>query len=47
MASNLGKRYRCPECGTEILCAKAGEGSLTCCGEPMVEKEMPTMESSD
>jgi hypothetical protein len=26
--SQLGKRYRCEECGTEILCTKAGEEEL-------------------
>ena len=26
MASQLGKRYKCPTCGTEILCIKAGPG---------------------
>ncbi|MCJ7743829.1 MAG: hypothetical protein MUO99_04630, partial [Dehalococcoidales bacterium] len=26
VASQLGKRYRCKVCGTEVLCVKAGEG---------------------
>ena len=47
MASLLGKRYRCPKCGTEALCTKAGQGKLTCCGQPMVEQEMKPGPSSD
>ncbi len=29
--SKLGKRYKCEVCGTELLCTKAGEGTLVCC----------------
>jgi len=31
----LGKRYKCEECGTEGLCTKAGEGHPTCCDKDM------------
>ena len=35
MAVNLGKRYECETCGTQVLATKAGDGELNCC-----EKEM-------
>lgn len=47
MASQLGKRYRCEVCGTEILCVKAGEGVMTCCGKDMTVQEPRTIPSSD
>ena len=31
MANQLGKRYTCPECGSSVLCTKAGEGVINCC----------------
>jgi len=33
MATQLGKRYLCETCSTEILCNKAGAGAVTCCGK--------------
>lgn len=47
MASQLGKRYRCKICGTEALCTKAGDGDLTCDGEPMQVQEPRPIPSSD
>ncbi|NLE08503.1 MAG: hypothetical protein GX631_04530 [Dehalococcoidales bacterium] len=47
MASQLGKRYRCEVCGTEILCVKAGEGVMTCCDKEMKVQEPRTIASSD
>jgi desulfoferrodoxin-like iron-binding protein len=47
MASQLGKRYQCEVCGTEILCVKAGEGALTCCDKEMKLQEPKTIPSSD
>lgn len=47
MPSQLGKRYRCAKCGTEILCTKAGEGTPTCDGQPMELQEARPMPSSD
>lgn len=29
--AQLGKRYRCEACGTEILCTKAGDANPVCC----------------
>ena len=47
MASQLGKRYRCSVCGTEALCTKAGDGELTCDGQPMEVQEAKAIPSSD
>ncbi|MFC2071122.1 hypothetical protein ACFLUU_00170 [Chloroflexota bacterium] len=47
MASQLGKRYSCQVCGTEILCVKAGQGATTCCGQETEIKEPRTIPSSD
>lgn len=35
MPNELGKRYHCKVCGTEVLCTKAGNAEVTCCGAPM------------
>ena len=43
----LGKRYLCDKCATEVLCNKAGTGTLECCGEPMKIKEAKPLPSSD
>lgn len=45
--SQLGKRYYCEVCGTEILCTKAGEGNPVCCEKEMQLKEPRPMPSSD
>lgn len=47
MANQLGKRYRCAKCGTEVLCTKAGEGTATCCDQPMQAQEAKPIPSSD
>ncbi len=47
MANQLGKRYRCAKCGTEVLCTKAGTGDIICCGEPMKTQEAKPIPSSD
>ena len=47
VASQLGKRYRCPTCGTEILCVKAGPGEVTCCGQEVELQEPKKIPSSD
>ena len=31
----VGKRYRCTSCGSEVLVTKAGDGVLACCGASM------------
>ncbi|MFH1081894.1 MAG: hypothetical protein V1751_00695 [Pseudomonadota bacterium] len=45
--AQLGKRYRCDECGTEILCTKAGNGASKCCGKGMQMQEPRPLPSSD
>jgi len=47
VASQLGKRYRCLKCGTEVLCVKSGQGAITCCGEDMEIQEPRAIPSSD
>jgi desulfoferrodoxin-like iron-binding protein len=47
MASQLGKRYKCEVCGTEILCIKAGPGKVICCGKEVVAQEAKPIPSSD
>jgi len=45
--SLLGKRYADEEHGLELLCTKAGKGSLTLDGAPMGLKSAKPLPSSD
>ena len=47
VGSQLGKRYRCQTCGTEILCIKAGQGVVTCCEQEVQLQEPKAIPSSD
>jgi desulfoferrodoxin-like iron-binding protein len=47
MATQLGKRYLCESCGTEVLCNKPGAGGLVCCDREMKLKEAQALPSSD
>lgn len=47
MTTQLGKRYLCDHCKTEVLCNKPGDGALACCGEDMKLKEAQPLPSSD
>jgi desulfoferrodoxin-like iron-binding protein len=47
VSNELGKRYQCATCGTEVLCVHAGEGSLMCCGERMQTKGPQQLPASD
>jgi hypothetical protein len=49
MAIQLGKRYLCQACGTEVLCNKPGSGGgdLVCCDKEMSLKEAKPLPSSD
>ncbi len=47
MANQLGKRYLCEKCGTEVLCNKPGTGSIECCEAEMKIKEAKALPSSD
>ena len=39
MANQVGKRYQCTKCGAEIIVTKGGEGNLSCCDQPMQQKQ--------
>jgi hypothetical protein len=43
----LGKRYSDPASGLELLCTKAGEGSLSVASEPLELKNAKPLPSSD
>ncbi|MBI2865568.1 MAG: desulfoferrodoxin [Chloroflexi bacterium] len=47
MANELGKRFRCDNCGTEVLCTKAGGGAVTCCDKEMELQKPKPLPSSD
>jgi desulfoferrodoxin-like iron-binding protein len=47
MANELGKRYACAVCGTEVLCTKAGGGTAMCCDQPMELKQPKPLPSAD
>ncbi len=47
MANQLGKRFQCETCGTEILCIKAGEGAAECCSKPMELMQPKVLPSAD
>lgn len=39
LANQVGKRYQCTKCNTEMIVTKAGNGELGCCGQPMQQKQ--------
>jgi len=39
MANQVGKRYRCTKCGAEMIITKGGTGTITCCDQPMEQKQ--------
>jgi desulfoferrodoxin-like iron-binding protein len=41
MANETSKRYVCTTCGSEMLVTRGGEGTLACCGQPMVLRGSP------
>jgi hypothetical protein len=45
--SLLGKRYSDTESGFEALCSKAGVGSLSLSGRPLVTKGAKSLPASD
>jgi len=47
MANQLGKRYRCKVCTTEVLCTKAGEGTVQCNDQDMEVQVPRPLPSSD
>ena len=47
MAIQLGKRYECETCGTQVLATKAGEGDLYCCNQEMALQGQRRVPSAD
>jgi hypothetical protein len=43
----LGKRWICLLCGAGVLCTKAGDGAISCCGQPMAQEEPKPIPQSD
>ncbi len=47
MANQLGKRYKCEICSTEVLCTKKGDGTVACDGQDMTLVQPRQLPSSD
>jgi hypothetical protein len=47
MANQLGKRFQCENCNTEVLCIKPGEGEVICCEQPMKLMQPKVLPSAD
>lgn len=47
MANQLGKRFQCEQCGTEVLCIKPGDGEAECCGVAMQLMQPKVLPSAD
>lgn len=47
MANQLGKRFVCDKCGTQVLVTKAGEGEVVCCEQAMTMQQPRPLPSSD
>jgi transcription elongation factor Elf1 len=47
VTNQLGKRFQCEKCGTEVLCIKAGEGAIECCGLAMELMQPKVLPSAD
>jgi Desulfoferrodoxin, N-terminal domain len=39
VGNQVGKRYQCTNCNTEMIVTKGGDGALACCGQPMQQKQ--------
>ena len=46
MPMQLGKRYLCETCGTEVLCNKPGGGSLACSDHEKKRKDAKPLPST-
>jgi Desulfoferrodoxin, N-terminal domain len=46
-ANLVGKRYRCANCGTEVMCVKGGSGRFHCHDAPMELLTAKPLPSSD
>ena len=38
LANQVGKRYSCSKCNSELIVTKGGSGDISCCGQPMEQK---------
>jgi hypothetical protein len=47
MPNQLGKRFHCETCGTEVLCIKPGDGTVECCAVPMQLQQPKVLPSAD
>jgi desulfoferrodoxin-like iron-binding protein len=48
MSYQIGKRFKCESCGTQVLVSKPSEtGDLECCGQAMAAVEPKQLASSD
>ncbi len=47
MAIQIGKRYRCEGCSTEVLVTKPSDTALACCGADMALVEPKKTASAD
>jgi hypothetical protein len=47
VAIQLGKRYECENCGTQVLATKASDSTLQCCGKEMELQGQRRVPSAD
>ncbi|MCL0069248.1 desulfoferrodoxin [Dehalococcoidia bacterium] len=47
MPNELGKRFRCEACNSEVLITKAGDGGVECCDKRMEMQQPRPLPSSD
>jgi hypothetical protein len=43
----IGKRYRCDSCGTEVLVTRVGDGEPSCCTVLMILSKPKDLPSAD
>jgi len=47
VANQVGKRYMCTKCNSEMIVTKAGDGSVECCGVAMELMQPKVLPSAD
>jgi hypothetical protein len=47
MSNQIGKRYVCRQCATQVLVVKPGDGALECHDEPMSIEAPKPLPASD
>ncbi len=47
MPNQLGKRFQCEACGSEVLCIKPGDGAVECCDAAMQLMQPKVLPSAD